>query len=91
MQEERGITDSDLLSQKTAEQTMRDHMDRELTDADKARAARAVKDTRQANAKTEAAFTEALDHAEKAATKPPMTPEQMKTHFAERIKQLTPC
>lgn len=91
MQEERGITDADLLSQKTAEQTMRDHMDRELNVSDKARAADAVKRTRKANADTEAAFTEALDHAEKAAKAPPMTPEQMKAHFAERIKQLTPC
>jgi hypothetical protein len=70
---------------------MRDHMDRELNVSDKARAADAVKRTRKANADTEAAFTEALDHAEKAAKAPPMTPEQMKAHFAERIKQLTPC
>jgi hypothetical protein len=91
MQEMRGITDADLLSQKIAEQVMREHLDQELTPSDKARAAKAVADTRRANDNAEAGFRQAIEHANRAARNPPRTLEKLRADLAETLRRATPC
>jgi len=89
MQESRGISDADLESPIRTEQAMREALGRELTDSDRARAARASADAVRANGESNAAFQRAVDTATRFAKGPPRDMATLARDLQNKLKEIT--
>lgn len=89
MQETRGISDADVMSQATAEAAMRDSLNRELTPSDKIRATRVVTDVRNAGSEYQTAMQRALDVASERGRLQPRGMKALAADLAETLKAIT--